>query len=429
MLHRTFCLLFVPMTIFGQTSSFKGLATSRHGGIHAVIYNPAAIGISPNKVELNVASGYTLLGSDYSYIELGDGINLTEGFNFESENTTGKTDNNFYRNVDIAGPAAMVYLDRHHSVGISTRIRGMYNINNLRGELLQGVSGGFDFNENSATVNPAFSGTLNTWGELGLTYAYSHRNVHCDISFGATIKFLSGIGGLFFHSQGVEASIDADRKTTTLDGQLNFGSTIDFDSSDITLDTGSLDVGLDIGAIFKFSSISLLKGRAMTLRVSIVDIGQIEYEEVKTTTYFLDEEVNSIVFDTKDIVQTLNVNYARKIKTVPRNMKLPTSVHLFLDTELSYPFNLGIETSFSLRSKKTFQANRVFNYVTLNPRYETRRIGVFSPISIQQHTGLSWGFGFSVGYVTLGSGSIVSNIISASKVNDVYVGIKLPIKK
>lgn len=427
--YSLYILLLIPLALCGQTSSFKGLATSRHAGIHSVTYNPASLGIAPNKVELNIASGYTLLGNDYSFIDLGDGINLTEGFNFESDNTTGKSDNNFYRNVDITGPAAMVYLNRNHSIGISTRVRGIYNINNLRGELLQGVSDGFNRTENGSMNNSTFSGTLNTWGEVGLTYAYSYRTVHGDISFGTTAKFLNGIGGLYFSSRGIEANFNAGRNTSTIEGELDVGSTLGFDSNDISIETTSLNLGLDMGVVFNFSSVSFLRGRSMTLGFAIVDIGYIEYEEVRNTTYFLDEEVNSVAFNSKNIVQTLDVNYARKIKTDSRKMKLPTAAHLSMNTELSHPFYFGIESSFSLRNKKTFQANRIFNYLTLHPRFETNRISLYSPLSVEQHTGLSWGFGFRVGYVTLGSGSIFSNLLSRTRVNDVYVGITVPIKR
>jgi hypothetical protein len=56
-------------------------------------------------------------------------------------------------------------------------------------------------------------------------------------------------------------------------------------------------------------------------------------------------------------------------------------------------------------------------------------MSVYSPITLQQHTGFSWGIGLRIGIVVLGSESFLSNVLFSSKTNDIFVGVRVPFYK
>jgi len=414
---------------FSPAQSFHGFGSSTYGGVHNVVYNPALIVSLPNKIDINVFSVYSVIGSDYSFVNIGDGIGFREGFQFGKDKNFPKNDNNFYRNVDVLGPAFMLRLNKNSAFGIYSRVRGIFNVNNLNGRLLENADDGFDENEDFTTSSKDFSGTIHAWGEVGLSYGFQVDKFNYSLAFGVTVKYLQGAGSIFASSPSIETDYRLENNTLTTKGELLYGYTPGFESNKINFNSLTAGYGFDVGFVFEIKNIDFLWGKTLRVGVSINDLGSIKYKNTITTLYDLNKTVFADIFEEDDFKKILNQAYDGKVEIVDQKIKLPTTTRLFADLDIAKELFVGFESSISLVRKKRANSNRIYNYFTLNPRLEKKWISVYSPITLQQHTGLSWGIGFRVGIVVLGSESFLSNVISSSKTNDVYVGVRVPIYK
>ncbi|RMB57393.1 hypothetical protein EAX61_11645 [Dokdonia sinensis] len=415
-----------------QAQSFKGLGSSNYAGIHGAIYNPAQIAASPYTFDFNLVSVYATAGSDYFGIDLGSITDQSEGFDFEDASKQfPKDDNNFFLNTDVVGPSFMFNLSPKSSIGIITRARGMFNLNNISGELYEDISDNFDEDEDFEANSENFSGTVHAWAEIGLTYGYvvSKSDNHA-LKVGATVKYLQGAGSLFLASDSIDAVHDASETSLTSTGDLSYGTTVDFDNDDISFDNLTSGFGLDIGFVYESKKDSLSTDKGWKIGVSINDIGNINYKDTETTVYNLNQTVDTAIFDDEDLEQVLEDNYDGQTSVGATKVGLPTSAHIFADYNIHKRLYIGLESSISLVNRDKTNANRIYSYATLNPRLEMKWLAVYSPITVQQYTGLSWGAGVKLGPLTIGSGSILTNLLSdSSKATDVYVGLKVPFFK
>ena len=73
-------------------------------------------------------------------------------------------------------------------------------------------------------------------------------------------------------------------------------------------------------------------------------------------------------------------------------------------------------------------ANSIINTITIAPRLETKWFSFYTPLSFRQYGDFAFGGGFRLGPLTVGSGSIFSNLLSdSSKTTDIFLGLKVPI--
>jgi len=414
---------------FSLAQSFHGFGSSTYGGVHNVVYNPALIVSLPNKIDISIFSAYSVIGSDYSFVKFGDGIGFREGFQFGNDKNTPKDDNNFYRNVDVLGPAFMLQLNKNSALGIHSRVRGIFNVNNLNGRLLENADDGFDEDADFTTTSRDFSAAIHAWGEVGLSYGFQIHKFNYSLAFGATIKYLQGAGSLFASSPSIETDYKLENNILTTKGELLFGFTPGFESNKINFNSLTGGYGFDIGLVFESKHVDILWGKTLRVGVSINDFGSIKYKNTITTLYDLNKAVFADIYEEDDFKKILNQAYDGKTETVDQKIKLPTSAHFFVDFDIAKELFVGFESSISLVNKKRTTSNRIYNYFTLNPRLEKKWMSIYSPITLQQHTGLSWGLGLRIGIVVLGSESFLSNVIFSSKTNDVFVGVRVPIYK
>lgn len=419
-------LFFFTCTL-GYGQSFHGLGSSMYGGIQGVVYNPGQIATSPYKMDFNVVSIYSILGSDYSEISIAEGVSLRGGFDFREGKTNPKDDNNFYKNVDVMGPSAMIQFKDQQFVGLYTRVRGIFNLNNINGALLESVKEDFTELTDFKTSSENFSATLNVWGEAGLVYGYLIENVNYTIGLGGTVKYLQGAGSIHTFSSELETSYIAEEEMLTTSGDFMYGSTVDFESDNVEFDSFEQGFGFDVGMVFESHYILGRNDRLFRMGAAITDMGRIKYPEVETSIYDINTTVSTNIFNGDDVKMILDDNYDSEVIVTSQKIKLPTALHLFADYELPQDFYLGIESSISLRSSKRSNTSRIANYVTINPRMESKWLSIFSPVTFQQHTNLSWGLGLRMGYVILASESLLSNILSSSKTSDVYIAVKFPV--
>lgn len=433
-------ITFLFFTAFSSLSltaqNYIGHRIDNYSGIHGVMYNPASVFDSRMRADINLISFGVSAGNDYAGLNLTELGSGEEGFDFEEEVNQNPTDaNNFYINTDVMGPSFMFNLSPKSSIGLITRVRGMFNINNISGTLYENVTNDFDTQQDFDFAIENLSGTAHIFAEIGVAYGRQLLNKEQHfLKGGVTLKYLNGAGGLFIHSPNLNGSYNAAQETLTTTGSLNYGTTVDFDNEDISFESLASGFGADVGFIYEFRpetqdmSLRSQNKYKLKLGLSITDLGALRYDESTINHYEVSGTVNTQEFEDEDVETVLDENYTGTETLETVKLSLPTALHLMADYHLKNKFYVNLQTSLSMISNTQERANRITNSLTLSPRIETKWFSAYMPLSIRQYAGFSWGVGLRAGPFTLGSASALSNLMSSnSKAADVYLGLKIPI--
>ncbi|MDN3205469.1 DUF5723 family protein [Algoriphagus sediminis] len=427
-------IVFLGFTQKSISQTLVGAQIDNRAGIRGLTLNPANV-INPRlKAEVNVFTFSGYFGNDYIGVSISDisKIRSLDELSASSE-INAKPDNNFVGNVDILGPSFQMNLSPKHSIAISTRVRTFFNLNNIGGEFLEAI---YD-NENDASQFEVLmrdvNGITHLWGEIGGTYGrVLLDNESVTLKGAATLKYLFGAGGVTTSSETLGAVYFQVTDTLTTAGQLDYGFTDGVESGEISFGSFNSGFGVDLGAIFEIKDKrDRAYGDGYVFRggISVMDIGGINYKDFSETDYNMNARIALDEFDDKSIEEVLDENYQGSKEIRDQSLAMPTSLQIFGDFALTNKFYLSAHASISLRDHKEIPVSKITNNISVTPRFESGWIAVYSPLSYRQYEeGLSWGLGVRLGPVILGSGSLLTNILSKnSRSTDAYFGLQIPI--
>lgn len=434
--------LFLRFSITLNAQSYIGYNVDRYAGVHGVSFNPALVSGSAYRVDVNIISSSAYLSTDYLGLDIQSVLKGGAGFNFDDDLERFPSDaNNFFLNTDILGPSVLFNLGEKSSVALTTRVRGAFNLSNINGKFYESIADGFidggDFDINM----DEFAGIGHIWGEIGATYGQvlvaNEKNI---LRGGVTLKYLAGGGGLFTNSQSLNGNYNDQNRLLTTSGNLAFGYTNGFDTGEPELAINGSGFGVDLGLVYELNpgnqemitSFSGVENYRLRIGVSMVDIGSITYQNSNLFDYNLNGTVAAEDFEgDMSIDEILDKNYTSTERIADQKIGLPTTLSLFADYSFNQRFHVAVQGSFSLKDEISSIANGMNNSFTVTPRFETKWISIYSPVGIRGFdSSVAWGVGLRMGPLIVGSGSIVSNLISSSsKSADVYFGLKVPIYK
>jgi hypothetical protein len=432
-------LLLLSITALSNSNaqSYVGYSVDNYSGVHGLISNPSNVVDSRVKAEINLFSASAFGGSDYFGININDIIKSDGGFDFEADAEKFPTDsNNFFLNADVLGPSFMFNLTPKSSIGMISRVRAFFNINSISGELYENVSDNFDTDEDFDFNSENLTGTIHAWAEVGLVYGrILVDNNQNFLKGGVTLKYLQGAGSVFMSSPNLSGQYTASNEMLTTTGTLNYGVSQDFDNDDIDFSNLTAGFGADVGFTYEWrpnavrDSLNSRNQNKYKLKIaaSVTDIGSIDYKESVLTSYDMNNTVDASSFD-EDAEDFLDNNYPGVETTVAQKITLPTAFHFLADYHVKNKLYLSLQSTFSLTKKNVPNTNSIINAVTISPRLETKWFSIYSPVSFRQYGDLSWGAGLRLGPLMVGSGSVLTNLLSSSsKTTDVYVGLKIPL--
>lgn len=437
--HQRSVLFFLIVSInlsFGQ--SYIGHTVDNFSGIHGVTYNPATIVESNLKADINLFSVSAFGGSDYFGINVSDIITSDGGFDFEedTERFTSNS-NNFFLNLDAMGPSFMFNLSPKSSIGIITRARSFYNLNDINGELYETIVDDLDSEGDFTFDSQNLNGTVHAWAEIGLAYGrvLIDNNNHL-LKGGVTLKYLQGAGAAFISSPGLQGNYVSASELLSTRGSLNYGTTQGFDSNDINFDNLSGSFGLDLGVVYQWHPDKENNGTRyyqdyykLKVGLSVTDIGSINYDNSEIKTYDMNaQNVDTSTFE-DDVEDFLDQNYNSTTDKGSSKLNLPTALHVLIDYRLTNKFLISAQADLAMTSNAaSFLGNSIINTVTVAPRLETKWFSFYAPLSFRQYGDVAFGGGFRLGPLSVGSGSVFSNLLSdSSKTTDVFVGLKIPL--
>jgi hypothetical protein len=430
-------VLIAPVGLWAQ--SYIGHTMDNYAGVHAVVYNPANVYGSPYRSDINLVSASGYLGSDFIGLSISD---LFSGgnFDFDSDAERYPSDNNhFFTNIDMLGPSFMFNLGDKQSLAFTTRARGLFNLNNIEGNLYERISEGFDIGNDFDFDSRDLNATVHVFSEIGVTYGREIvRTQDQFLKGGITLKYLMGAGGLFADSPELSGNFDGVTNQLTTQGSLSYGSTPGFDSNSPQFGEVQGGFGADIGLVYEYRK-RIMDGQVQGKRaqqykfkmaLALTDIGSIDYKNSENTVYDANGDVNALEFGTKSVEEVLEDNYTGNTVTGDQKIALPTALQIMGDYYIGRRWYVGLHTGLSLRGSDEGHSNSIVNTATLSPRWESKWFSVYSPLGLRQYGNLAWGLGLRMGPLTVGSGSILTNLISDNSKNaDVYVGLKIPLYK
>jgi outer membrane protein OmpA-like peptidoglycan-associated protein len=422
-----------------RAQSYIGYYHDNYAGVQSVMFNPASIADSPFKAHINLFSFSALGSNDYYGVTATD--LLKSSFNFEKEaKLFPSTQNNFLANVDIMGLSVMLNIAPKHTIALFTRARGFGNIVNLNGDFLEQIqdkintptSTSFDYKDNNFNV------AANTWAEIGLSYGtvLLDKNVHF-IKGGLTLKYLQGIANAYIKTDNLNFNytrngINTDFNPITTSGTLIYGGTQDFENSnkEIKLNTKSSGLGVDLGIVYEWRpNITDLDKYKVRFGLSVTDIGSINYDNASEKKYNLNKIIRETDYNnTSSIKDLLEKNYAVIGNDKSSKVYLPTAAHVNADWNINNKFYVNLNGDINMNSRTNLNTNAIANTVSVTPRYQSKWIGVYLPLNYMDYRGFQAGFGFRAGPLFIGSGSIITNLISKeSKGLDIHGGLSIPI--
>ncbi|WP_308992675.1 DUF5723 family protein [Mariniflexile litorale] len=450
----TFIFLFGISSVCVEAQSYVGFLTDNYSGVNSVIANPANITDSRFKTDINLVGVSVFGGNDYYGVNIMDAFKDDYDFDLDAKKHPSK-DNNAAINLDVMGPAFMFNLNKKSSIAIFTRARSMVNINEINGTTIDNVDDDTtdDFNVNEGDFNMF----THAWAELGVTYARVLFNEEEHfLKGGLTLKYLQGGGTAYAVGKNVTIDYDADgtdlgggESTGSISstGQITYGRFADFDNDDYDYELPDASgFGADLGFVYEWrpNYADYTKTNAagdsytqkdknkykLKLGLSITDIGSIKYKEGLQDTYDITNTgINEDDFeDADDIDDILNTFYTLEKSSQGIKAKLPTALHLNADWSFNSKLYVNLNTDLSLVSKGKENASRISNTLSLTPRFESKWLSFYVPLSVVENNGFQAGAGLRAGPLYVGSGSVLTALTGDnSKGADVYAGLKIPI--
>lgn len=433
--------LVVVCSLTVKAQSYIGFQQDNYAGVQGVLFNPASIVDSNFRTDINLFSFNTTVTNDYYGVTFLDVFK--SGYNIETQaKLFPSSANNFIISSDVMGPAFMFNIKPKHAVAVFTRGRALVNINDINGELFNQLSDDFNTNEDFSLNAGHFNMTGNAWGELGVSYAgvLLDKGKHF-LKGGITVKYLQGIANSYTKGSNVTVNYNynSDLPTTNTiatTGNLTYGGSNDFEKSfeNFDFDSNSQGFGGDFGLVYEYrpeSENKLANGYKFKVGLSVTDLGAINYKLSDQKTYDLNKTVTEAQYqDAGSLGDFLEQNYTVTQTKGAVKAVLPTAIHANVDWNFYRKFYVNLNGDISAANRTALNATAVANVVSVTPRYETKFFSFYLPFNYMQYRGLMAGTGLRVGPLMLGSGSLLTNLISKeSKGFDVYLGLKVPIYK
>ncbi len=438
---------------FGQ--SFSGLTQDNYSGIHGVIVNPANVQNSPYKVDVNLFSLSVLASTDAFDVDFDRLINDDDYDLFDDDDAkTFNENNNAYIYADILGPSFMFGLSKKSSLAFTSRVRGILNVNGLKGELVDEVDAiDEDLNESFSVTEENATITANSWVEIGATYGREiFSNDRHYLSVGITAKYLQGRGAATAEANDLTVSYQTDGNDATTDERFSANGNVSYtlseggydpdnEDDEYEFDSNGSGFGIDIGAVYEWrkkakeldSTASKIYKRNYILKVgfAITDIGKITYDGAERENYnFGNTSIDRDTFLNEDLFGVIERLTTPEISSEDLEIKLPTALRLNVDFQATKRLFLNAGINQSLISEDEKNANRILSEYYIAPRFQTKVLTLGTTLMTRQDLGFAWGANLRVGPLVLGSSTLFSGLFGdSSQQADVYVGLKIPVYK
>ena len=438
----TFLLsVFFIIPAFAQ-EHFSGISTSKRVGILNIGMNPSELANLNSKFEIQLfATSINVANNKIGIKDLNNDSNL--------ENLIFKGNEPVNLNIDaeIAGPGFAMKLLKW-GFAITTKGHVKTNIvdvdpnlgSALTNSAIDAIGGGV------STINNTSNQRINatSWGEVGFSVAHKiFENDKHSIRGGLTLKLLfpgsyANIGTGNFNGTITHKS-NGDYILTNANANVNIAYTGNLgnnftNTSDYTKSVfGNLSgMGADIGFDYQLKG----TGKSYKLKVgaAIKNMGSMTFkgDDNVSRNYLLkvDKDLNSNIFNNvdgiKDIEKVLIDNGFLTLQEGQKDfkVKLPTVLNLYADVKVISKVNLTLFLQQKMNANGGNNQIISQNIFSITPRVSLGFFEAYIPVSFNEISGTTGGFGFRLGGFFIGSNSIITSLTSNGKQADIYTGFR-----
>jgi hypothetical protein len=429
--------------LFARTThaqNYNALHGSDFSGGLGVYNNPSSILSSPYRWDL------TVVGIQFQTIS-----NVIKGpnfpFSFFPSATFYMANGNFKRYADLTADVHLlngtIKLNDNNAIAFGLNVRQNTQGKTTSVNYTDSVKGPRSFlllNERNGIIE--LDVAHSAWLELYGTYAkriWDHETSR--LNGGISLKLTRGMSGAFATAKNVGVVSEQNNDQTIykiVNGDVkygyseNYGDASSINTSDI-LTNGKIGVAVDLGVEYtiKSQAVGVFDDDDMAeydwkLGVSLLDLGWNTYTYSSESRHAssLKNDVSSLVLQEKfsgtngvgsfnDSVATIVNNFtpltgdfkvinpARVVINVDRYV----SGNVFVNGELSVNLIPGGKKSYVLKESK---------FLTVTPRWETRKLGFFAPVQINRHGNFWIGGAVKAGPLLIGTHNLL-NIFSKNK--------------
>jgi hypothetical protein len=432
-----------------------GIATSNWSGIAGSYLNPANIGDSRTRFELDLFGVNFGVDNTLGRVNLNNAINGSASGSGIFDYANNQKFNMLFPVADVRLPGIMASFGKN-TVAFSTRVRAVNQFNNFDKTFYQVVTNP----PTSVTAAPLvdiqsdnFNWTMHMWSEMRLSYArvLYDKGQHF-VKAGVTVSRLGGIGYLStigsIHAQynpnnGTLTSTHSDiRLQTNIQDTANKLPTNFNEVMDQFLNAkGGNGWGFDIGAVYEWRTEDEVTGDQSSnqykLRASIAinDIGGIRYNNSRGAHVTGNGTMSGGEMADQSTNYTDFTSYANSHgyyldDTAPRTttVKLPTNMIVGLDYHaISHLYVNGLFIM-NMANRNVFGTS-VYNQVTITPRWDTKWFSAALPLTYNTMSGTKVGVGMRVGGFIFGSDDMLMFFGGSHYGMNFYVGGFVPIYK
>lgn len=444
-------ITFLVINLSFAQEHFSGINISRRVGLLNASFNPAELTNISNKYEVNVFN--TSLNVSNNKVSFGDIVNSDK--NIEDLIFDGNEAANMRLDLLVNGPAfAMKY--NKWAFGISTSAVAKANIIDVDVNLGDALSNsGINSVFGTTSVSSNYNQKINaaSWGEIGLTLARElYDTEKYKVSVGTNIRLLfpssfTNFGADKFNGTIVNTAGDLSLTNTQANLNIAYSGPIadgftDANNFNDFFSSGINGYAIDLGVNFKIKADDNPKDYRFNSGLSIKNIGSMTFKSDNnvsndytlniSNTQFLDLNQFEGVDNAQDIEQILinnnntgNINFTKTNDQKDFTIKLPTLFTAYADLKVAKRFYVSAFTQQKLVDDSENDFSTTQNSITLTPRFSGENYEIYVPLSDNEISGFTGGFGFRVGGFFMGSGSILTALIDDTKQADVYLGFRI----
>ncbi|SDG94662.1 DUF5723 family protein [Chitinophaga filiformis] len=444
-----------------------GYSNSHYAGIHGVPNNPASAAGTHYKWDVNIAGINAAAGNTYIRFPRSILLHPPDSLEALKKNRdyfldTAGTGKQFgWGNVDLMMPSVLYSIDELQSVAFTWRVRAMANGGNVTTDVANFFAQDFpnpNFTKRRYDMEIA-NGSFHWWNEFGFTYARVLKDDGSNVlKGGVTLKLLSGVAAGYAQVDNATFMMNSRTSGEINDGTLKVGYSEGIanwerpNASNYKV-FGNMGLGMDVGITYEWrESMDGLNAYddsqwnpeaddyRLRLGLSITDLGGITYKKAPNVTD-LDLRTTDV---NPDDLRLRNgeswQHYYRRIQTYftpvasseKFRMNTPAALNLMADYNIDGRFFVNAAGRMALNAGK-FDPSKTYvvSYFQVTPRYDSRYIGGYLPLSVNRNGQFDAGLGLRLGPLVIGSSTMLSNLFQKNKNRlDGFIALRIiPIKR
>lgn len=438
---------------------YLGYVNSNYSGVHGIMLNPASIVDMRYKVDINLVSLHNTFWNNYIALErkklmqdYDENVDFQDNYLYERVSD----DNKFvYTNTDIMGPSFAFNINRKNSLAFFTRVRTVFNLDNITPELAKLSWEGLDYPElwKIQLQNERFSAQFMSWGEYGVTYGREIFQINKHYLKGAvTMKLLQGLGAAYIYVDDLDYRFANDDSLSLFQSDVKYGHSTNFE-----FDTESFQYnfisnptfGFDLGLVYEWRkdeeeyTYSMDGVDGLTRRdknkyklkvgLSILDIGRVRYQKGDVSGNFLANIDNYYIGDfnvesVEDFNDTLAQNFVfTETAGEYFKMKLPTSLNVQVDYNIWKGFYVNYTQFVSFKRRNQASKLRSQTTFSITPRFEHKWFDFALPLIVSPDNKFQFGAAMRLAFLVIGTNDLASFWKDRVYGNDIYVAVKIPV--